>query len=118
MSAEMPEHLAVAVTELCQNLEYGEATFSDDKGFVPAQEVSVHLRQTLPSSLKKKRRSFQRVTNSNHGRTTSEVRTGQVYSDGRCFVETKCIILIELFYLLTPPACPYFGTNFCCTSIA
>lgn len=53
MSAEMPEHLAVAVTELCQNLEYGEATFSDDKGFVPAQEVSVHLRQTLPSSLKK-----------------------------------------------------------------
>ena len=41
MSAGMPDHLAVGVTELSENLYYGEKTFGDDKNLVSARDISV-----------------------------------------------------------------------------
>ncbi|TVY75830.1 NmrA-like family domain-containing protein [Lachnellula suecica] len=39
MAASMPEHLAIAVTELSSNLFYGEKTFGDDANLVDAREI-------------------------------------------------------------------------------
>ncbi|TVY33629.1 NmrA-like family domain-containing protein, partial [Lachnellula subtilissima] len=47
MSAGMPDYLAVAVTELCENLYYGEKTFGDTKDLVSARDI-------VPSSYKLK----------------------------------------------------------------
>jgi hypothetical protein len=41
MSANMPDHLAVAVTELAENLYHGEKTFGDDANLIPARDVSI-----------------------------------------------------------------------------
>jgi len=64
MSAGMPDHLAVAVTELSENLYYGEKTFGDGKNLVRAQEVGAlaeislymlaNMKQIIPSSYKLK----------------------------------------------------------------
>jgi hypothetical protein len=64
MSAGMPDHLAIAVTELSENLYYGEKAFGDDKNLVRAQEVRAfprkalqtpaNMKQIIPSSYKLK----------------------------------------------------------------
>ncbi|TVY35939.1 NmrA-like family domain-containing protein [Lachnellula occidentalis] len=54
MSARMPDHLAVAVTELCENLCYGEKTFGDSKNVISARDMPAKHKQIIPSSYKLK----------------------------------------------------------------